>query len=198
MINESDCWLDEHGDALYSFALLHLRDTHQAEDAVQETLYAALRARERYNGSASVRTWLIGILKHKIVDEFRRQARDETVSDSEEEAWERAEAARVDEQFKGDGHWNHSFTDWGDPESYVSSSQFWELIERCIAVLSPRAARLFVLRDLWEMDADVVCSELSITQSNLWTSLHRARLGMRQCLENNGLGRQEGNSNALL
>ena len=187
-IGEAERWLEEHGSALYAFALLHLRDQHRAEDAVQETLLSALQARDRYTGSASIRTWLTGILKHKIADEFRRQARDVPASGSEEEAWERAEAARVDRQFSDDGRWGHSLSDWGDPESHVSGRQFWELIERCLAALSPRAARLFVLRDLWEMDADAVCTELSITPSNLWTSLHRARLGMRQCLEENGLG----------
>lgn len=186
-IEEAERWLEEHGNALYSFALLHLRDVQRAEDAVQDTLLAALQARERYSGSASVRTWLIGILKHKIVDAFRRQARDALIDGSEEEAWERAEAERVAHEFDGAGRWGHPLYEWGNPESHASRRQFWELIERCLAALSPRAARLFVLRDLWEMDADAVCKELSITPSNLWTGLHRARLGMRQCLEQQGL-----------
>ncbi|MEJ2344502.1 MAG: sigma-70 family RNA polymerase sigma factor [Gammaproteobacteria bacterium] len=187
-IEEAERWLEEHGNALYSFALVHLRDADRAEDAVQETLLAALQARGNYRGSASVRTWLIGILKHKIVDEFRRQARDPAVDGSEEVAWERAEAARVEHEFNDAGRWTHPLSEWGNPERHASGRQFWELIERCLAALSPRAARLFVLRDLWEMDADAVCKELSITPSNLWTSLHRARLGMRQCLAEEGLG----------
>jgi RNA polymerase sigma-70 factor (ECF subfamily) len=187
-IAEAERWLSEHGSALYSFALLHLRNPHQAEDAVQETLLAALQAHERYTGSASVRTWLTGILKHKIMDEFRRLSRDAPASGSDEDTWEHAEVERIDQEFADDGHWNHSLSDWGNPEQNVYSTQVWTLIERCINALSPRAARLFVLRDLWEMDADQVCEELSMTPSNLWTSLHRARLGMRQCLEQNGLG----------
>ena len=187
-IAEAERWLSEHGNALYAFALLHLRNPHQAEDAVQDTLLAALQAHERYTGSASVRTWLTGILKHKIIDEFRRQARNAPAADSEETSWEEVEAERVDQQFEEDGHWNHRLSDWGNPEKQVYSEQVWALIERCINALSPRAARLFVLRDLWEMDSDTVCQELEITPNNLWTGLHRARLGMRQCLEKNGLG----------
>ncbi len=187
-IEDAESWLDEHGNALYSFALLHLRDPHRAEDAVQETLLAALQARDRYTGTASVRTWLIGSLKHKIIDEFRRQTRDAPATASEETAWENADAMRVDSEFDGKGLWNHSLTDWGDPERHLFSEQFWALLERCLAALSPRIARLFVMRELWEMDSETVCKELSITPNNLWTTLHRARLGMRQCLKKNGLG----------
>jgi RNA polymerase sigma-70 factor (ECF subfamily) len=187
-IAAAETWLDEHGGALYSFALLHLRNAHQAEDAVQETLLAALQSKDRFSGSASVRTWLIGILKHKIMDEFRRQARLGPDSESEDAAWEQDEAQRVNDEFVANGHWSHRLSNWGNPEHSVANAQFWSLIERCLSALSPRSARLFVLRDLWEMDTDSVCQELAISQSNLWTSLHRARLGMRQCLEQNGLG----------
>jgi len=187
-IEEAETWLDEHGNALYSFALLHLRNAHQAEDAVQETLLAALQSHDRFSGSASVRTWLISILKHKIMDEFRRQARLIPDAESEDAAWEQDEAQRVNDEFAANGHWSHRLSNWGNPEHSAASAQFWLLIERCLSALSPRSARLFVLRDLWEMDTDSVCRELAITQSNLWTSLHRARLGMRQCLEQNGLG----------
>jgi len=187
-VAEAEGWLEEHGSALYAFALLHLRNPHQAEDAVQETLLAALQSHERYTGSASVRTWLTGILKHKIIDEFRRQARHAPETDSEDIAWEQDEALRVDAEFVANGHWSHRLSNWGNPEHSAVNAQFWTLIERCLSALSPRSARLFVLRDLWEMDTDTVCQELAITQSNLWTSLHRARMGMRQCLEQNGLG----------
>jgi RNA polymerase sigma-70 factor (ECF subfamily) len=187
-IAEAERWLSEHGNALYAFALLHLRNPHLAEDAVQETLLAALQAQARYTGSASVRTWLTGILKHKIIDEFRRAARETANTDSAEVNWEHAEAERVEQEFEADGHWNHALSDWGNPEKQAYSEQLWSLIERCLNTLSPRAARLFVLRDLWEMEAERVCQELAITPNNLWTGLHRARLGMRQCLEKNGMG----------
>ena len=182
--SEPEDWLEEHGSALYSFAYLHVRDMHRAEDLVQETLLAALKGRERFQGNASVRTWLTGILKHKIMDEFRRQSREAPTPDSPEEAWEAAEAKRVAESFNENGHWSHPPADWGDSEQDYTRDQFWSLIERCLAALSPRMARLFVLRELWEMETEEVCKELEITSTNLWTTLHRARLGMRQCLEN--------------
>ncbi len=87
-IDSPEQWLDAHGDALYRYALVRLRDAHKAEEAVQETLLAALQARERFSGGASVRTWLIGILKHKILDQFRREARELNLGDSQAQAAE--------------------------------------------------------------------------------------------------------------
>ncbi len=184
-ISEPERWLEEHGSALYSFAFLHVRDGHRAEDLVQETLLAALKARERFQGNASLRTWLTGILKHKIMDEFRRQSREAPTPDSPEDAWDAAEARRAAENFTDSGRWSQPLTNWGDSEQNFSRDQFWSLIEQCLAALSPRMARLFVLRELWEMETEEVCKEMAITPTNLWTTLHRARLGMRQCLEKN-------------
>jgi len=184
-ISEPERWLDEHGSALYSFALLHVYDSHRAEDLVQETLLAALKGRERYQGNASVRTWLTGILKHKIMDEFRRRSREAPAPGSDEAAWEAADAQRMADSFQSDGHWKEPLSDWGDAEQAFSRDQFWSLVEQCLAALSPRMARLFLLRELWGMETDEVCKELTITPTNLWTTLHRARLGMRQCLEKN-------------
>jgi len=184
-ISEPEIWLEEHGSALYSFAFLHVRDRHRAEDLVQETLLAALKAYEGFEGKASIRTWLTGILKHKIMDEFRRQSREEPAPNSEEGAWEAAEQQRLDESFTAQGHWSQPPADWGSPEQSVSDQQFWAIVERCLTALPSAMSRLFVLSELWEMDTKEVCKELAITPTNLWTTLHRARLGMRQCLERN-------------
>lgn len=186
--DEAQRWLEEHGSALYSFALLHLRDPDRAEDAVQETLLAALQALQRFAGNASIRTWLLGILKHKIVDEFRRQAREAPVSEPDGRSWETLEATRIEAEFAENGRWHHALTDWGDPEQVASSHELWSLVEQCLESLSPRMARLFMLRDVWEADTTVVCEELAMTPTNVWTSLHRARLAMRRCLERSGLG----------
>lgn len=182
---EPERWLDEHGSALYAFALLHVRDSQRAEDLVQETLLAAIQGCERFRGDASVRTWLTGILKHKIVDEFRRLSREAPGPDSAEAAWEAAEARRAAEDFTDDGRWREPPAEWGDPERDLSREQFWALVERCLNGLSPRLARLFVLRELWEMETEEVCKALAVTPANLWTMLHRARHGMRRCLERN-------------
>ncbi len=177
-------WLDQHGSALYAFAMLHLHDAHLAEDAVQETLLSALQAWERFRGDCSLRTWLTGILKHKILDEFRRQQR-EAPNDAYDLGT--AEDGIEDPDFAADGHWRERSADWGCPERCLAGERFWSVIERCIAALPPHTARLFVLRELWEMETELLCKELLISPSNLWTSLYRARLKMRRCLERNDI-----------
>ena len=178
-------WLDEHGSALYSFALLHVRDSHRAEDLVQETFISALKAKDKFQESSSIRTWLTGILKHKIMDEFRRQSRETPAPNDPDELLEIAEAKQTEDNFTEEGHWRQPLGKWGDGEQEFSRNQFWQFIESCLTSLSPKMSRLFILRELWEMDTDEVCKELSISPTNLWTTLHRARLGMRQCLEKN-------------
>lgn len=184
VLSSPDTWLDEHGGALYKYALLHTRDEHKAEEAVQETLLAALQARERYGGGASVRTWLIGILKHKIMDMFRHDAREVALDEPDELAGE----AALEDNFAPDGHWSLRLADWGDPERALEGSQFLAILQRCLEALPPRLARLFMLREVMEESTEIICKELAITPTNLWTMLHRGRLGLRQCLDRNWVG----------
>ena len=179
-------WLDEHGDALYRYALLQLRDQHKAEEMVQETLVAALQARERYKGGASVRTWLIGILKHKVLDQFRRESREVPLEEDVKES--EVEDDPSNTLFAEDGHWRNKLGDWGHPESALASDQFWDILQRCLELLPKKQARLFMLRELMEEETKKICKELDITPTNLWTMLYRARMGMRKCLDRNWVG----------
>jgi RNA polymerase sigma-70 factor (ECF subfamily) len=183
-LGSPDTWLDEHGAALYKYALVHTRDEHKAEEAVQETLLAALQARDRFSGGASARTWLIGILKHKIMDMFRHDAREVALDEPDEIEIE----TTLEDNFAPDGHWSMCLADWGDPVRGLESSQFLAILQRCLDALPPRLARLFMLREVMEEDTENICQELAITPTNLWTMLHRGRLGLRQCLEKNWVG----------
>jgi len=184
-ISEPEHWLEHHGSALYSFALLHVHDKHRAEDLVQETLLASLKAYENFQKDSSIRTWLIGILKHKIMDEFRRQSREDSFSTSDDDVTQLIEKQQVENTFSDTGNWASKIADWGNPEQDLFRKEFWFFIEHCTAGLSPKMSRLFILRDLWGLATEDVCKELDITPTNLWTTLHRARLSMRQCLEKN-------------
>jgi len=185
-LGSPDTWLDEHGAALYKYALVHTRDAYKAEEAVQETLLAALQARDRFSGSASVRTWLIGILKHKIMDMFRHEAREVQLEDPDDA--EEIDGNATDALFASDGHWRNRISDWGNPEELLERGQFMAILQRCLDALPPRLARLFMLREVMEENSENICQELAITPTNLWTMLYRARLGLRQCLDRNGVG----------
>lgn len=179
-----DKCLSEHGPFLYRYALMHLRDPHKAEDAVQETLLAALQARAGFSGGATERTWLFGILKHKIIDQFRRDAREIPLDEREAVADPDTE---IEDDFTEAGGWRNRPANWGSPEQMLESRQFWQILELCLKYLPERQARLFMLREVMENSTEEICQELSITSTNLWTMLHRARLVLRQCLETNGI-----------
>jgi RNA polymerase sigma-70 factor, TIGR02943 family len=173
-------WLADHGDYLYRVARRQLRSDALAEDAVQETLLAALSARERYSGDASPRTWLTGILKHKIVDLIRRSVREVEIPCDDDGADD------IDALFKADGHWAHDIREWKTPEKDAELAQLRQILLKCSDGLKPAMARVFALREIVGLETEEICKELAISSTNCWVLLHRARLFMRACLELNG------------
>jgi len=176
--------LDKHRPHLIKFAMGQLRNATYAEDVVQETLVAAVQGAERFAGQSSVRTWLIGILKHKITDHFRRQSREAPLPDLDEET----SLEDLDARFKPDGHFidnpaHVQGADWGDPEATLSQSRFFGVLEECMARLPPNTARAFNMREIMGMDTDEICKELGITATNAWVMLYRARMALRECLQ---------------
>ena len=162
--------LKDHTRLLYRFALKNVRDPALAEDLVQETFLAALAgAGNRFAGRSSVRTWLTGILKHKITDALRERARAPLSFD--EEALGAHEADRA--LLHGDA----------EPEAATMRRRFLEACQRHLDRMSARAAQAFVLTDVLGHDTDEVCAMLGITSSNLWTTLHRVRRSLRRQFE---------------
>ena len=184
MLSDTDTWLDRHGDALYRYALVRVRDSDIAEDMVQETLLAALRARDSYAGQASERTWLVAILKNKIIDHFRRAARETPMPDPPEPD------DTVEAFFEGEtpGHWTEAPATWGRPDTALEQTEFWRAFRDCLANLPERQARVFALTELDELSTPELCKALDITASNAWVLLHRARLRLRDCLERSWFG----------
>lgn len=177
-------WLTEHGDYLYRYALLKLRDEAAAEDMVQETLLAALSAWARFSGQSSVRTWLTGILKHKILDLFRARAKEPQYTPASDDPV--AELAAMEQAlFDATGHWISPPQNWADPEACLDQQRFWEAFMYCLEALAPLHARVFHLREMEGASTEDICKELDITSTNCWVVLHRARLGLQQCLETN-------------
>jgi RNA polymerase sigma-70 factor (ECF subfamily) len=173
-------WLAEHGDYLFRVARRQLRSDELAEDAVQETLLAALASRDRYSGSATPRTWLTAILKHKIVDLIRRQVRETEIPRNEDgdENWEAL--------FQADGHWAEPLPAWRDPQTEAELGELRRILNECADRLKPAMAQVFSLREVSGMETEEICKELGITPTNCWVLLHRARLFLRECLELNG------------
>ena len=175
----SDQDLQQYRPYLLRYALLQLRDSALAQDVVQETLLAAIEGRARFAGKSSAKTWLTGILKHKIIDAIRRRSREEPRFAGDDEA----ESDIADASFKSDGHWQQMPARWGNPEQALDNRQFWEIFELCSRLMPERTARVFMLREVMELTTEEICQELAITPTNLWVMLHRARLTLRECLE---------------
>jgi RNA polymerase sigma-70 factor, ECF subfamily len=167
--------------ALARVARRHVRNEAWAEDAVSETLMAALENPAAFAGRAQLQTWLVGILKHKLVDQVRRHSR-------EQSAWDDTEGDDTTDPFDD---WADTTPVWGvhnravsnDPQERLAQRQFMQQLERSLSTLPQQQSRAFVLRECLEIDTDEVCRELGITANNLSVMLHRARQRLRESLQ---------------
>lgn len=177
-LSDPDTWLDQYGNTLYRHALLRLNNSTLAEELVQETLLAALQARSGFAGKSSEKTWLVGILKHKIIDHLRRAAREQTVDcNSELEAL-------LSESFDEHGRWKIDVSAWSDPDKALESEQLRKVLEKCLSGLPERLSHLFILREIDGLNSSEICKVLNIsTTNNLWVMLSRMRMQLRQCLD---------------
>lgn len=167
------------------FARLHLRDDAMAEDAVQEAIEAALTGVQRFAAQAALKTWVFGILRHKIVDTIRHGRRWVALTTVIDDDGSTDEA--VDALFRANGHWqpaNRPAT-WPAPDDALASRQFWAVFAACLDKLPPNLARVFTMREMLGLETDEICSQLGMTANNCHVILHRARTRLRACLETN-------------
>ena len=175
--------LQAHRPYLMRIATLQLRDRDAAEDAVQETLLAAMEGLDRFAGKSSVKTWLTSILRFKIIDAIRRKVREPAISTLGDEA----DLDDLDGFFNFDNrdHWDAQPAEWRNPERDLEERQFMTMLDFCLEKLPPNTARVFMLREVMDLESDEICQELKISTTNLWVILYRARILLRQCVEQN-------------
>jgi RNA polymerase sigma-70 factor (ECF subfamily) len=182
-LNSPESWVDQYGDFLYHFAVSRVKDPSLAEDLVQETFLAALGARKNFQGRSAVRTWLIAILKHKIVDSIRKRVR-ESASDRVESIADAAAGDSADVEFTGKGGWRIRPARWAaNPLETYRQKEFMDVLYRCLGQLPQRLAKAFMLREIDGLSTEEICKELNISATNSWVMLYRARMWLRQCLE---------------
>ncbi len=170
-------WIDAYGDYLYRYAVSRLRDANAAEETVQETFLAGIRHHTQFQRKGSQRAWLLGILKRKIIDYVRARSRlDQATSDDGDSALENM-------LFDESGSWRDGAHKWAaEPASRLQGEELWKIVRECLAHVPANQADVFVLSVMDGMSSDEICSELSISQSNLWVRLHRARLQLANCV----------------
>lgn len=193
-VDDPDRWVAQHGDALLRYALLRVDDPSTAEDLVQETLLAAWRGRARFDHRSAFRTWLIGILKTRIADFYRRAGR-ERLTPLPPAAGRASSSPR---EFDRHGVLQRPAKPWPataireaasaapadcDPGRSAEAAEFWDVVARCTADMPGHLGRVFQMKTLRETQSDAICEQEGITAKNLSVRLHRARMLLRRCLE---------------
>ena len=188
-LSDPEHWVELHGDYLFKYALLRLRDAAAAEDAVQETFLAALKGGHAFQGRSAEKSWLVGILKNKIYDHFRRASR--TTSFTDLDFYSDEEGDRFVADGLGQGGWIHELgpRDWPDPGANLDHEVFWKAYADCAGRLPKKVAAVFNLREVDGLGSREICALLDISENNLWVMLHRARMALRRCLETNWFGK---------
>jgi len=172
------------------FARLQLGSDDEAEDAVQEALAGALKNARSFRGEAALRTWVIAILKNKVAD-ILRSRRKAPVSASQ--IMTDQDEGPLPAAFGRWGIWRNAArpAPWENPQAALNSRQFLTIFDACINRLPPQQGRVFLMREVVELETDEICAELGLSPTNVHVCLHRARLSLRACLERNWFGSGE-------
>jgi len=175
---DPEAWVAEYGDYLIRYAYIRLGDHATAEDAVQETFLAALKAMDRYDGRVPVKYWLRGILRHKVVDHIRKNARETKVEDFEKEE------ILGKFIFKAFGIPERTPDAWKfNPRRAYEQKEFWKVFYECMDGMKGAMRQAFALRELEGLSTEEICKELGVEPNHLWVILHRARNSLKRCLE---------------
>lgn len=172
-------WFRDHADGLYRYSLLRVGDKAKAEDIVQETFLAAFKSKDNYAGQSSVRGWLFGILKHKILDHFRLESRDQGVKQ------DYGAEEGIDQHF-GMFCWVKGFGPrfWSDdPHRALQDKQFLEVVQKCLRELPDRLRRVFILREMEELETREIQEIVGAKSGYVRVMLHRGRVLLRSCVE---------------
>ena len=172
--------------ALIRFAMLQLRNVSLADDVVQDALIAVLEKPDKFAGQSTLRTYVTGILKFKIIDALRASNRTRQFEPAEDQS----DDDLIDSLFAADGHAIEKPRNWGSPDATLEQKDFFRVMEICLEKLPAQTARLFLMREWLDFETEEICKEMQITASNAWVILYRARLRLRECLDLNWFGNQ--------
>jgi len=176
---DPETWVDRYGDYLYGYALSRIQDLPIAEDLVQETFLAALQSRKQFEGRSALKTWLTGILKHKIMDHFRKKMRESTADHP-------SSIENPDKFFDKKGQWQQAPAKWtANPHTLYEQQEFMKVLQNCLSELPGRLPIIFTLREMMGESTQKICQILDISATNCGVMLYRARIYLRQCLEIN-------------
>ncbi|MEO9572113.1 MAG: sigma-70 family RNA polymerase sigma factor [Polaribacter sp.] len=179
VILNTDKWIDNYADYMYNYAIVRVNNNDLAKDLVQDTFFAGLKSAKNFQGKSTERTWLVSILKRKIIDHYRK------INSKKGQA-------EVRMNFYDDGENEGSWLEERVPQSWdnqseksIENEELKLQLESCIDALPEKYAMVFRMKTIQEFETEEICKELDITASNLWVIIHRARTQLRKCMEDN-------------
>ena len=190
-LSHPEQWVDLYGNYLFSYAMMRLRDPSKAEDAVQETFLAALKGGRSFAGRSAEKSWLVGILKNKICDYYRKASRETSFTDMDFYSDEESDSFVTDGLLKDSWIQELGPREWSSPGASLDSEVFWRTFRDCSSKLPKNVATVFTLREVDGIESREICAMLNISENNLWVMLHRARMALRRCIEVNWFGKEE-------
>ena len=184
-------WVEQYGDDLFGFAAARVRNRAAAQDLVQETFLAGIKSGEDFAGRSSERSWLFGILRNKLTDYYRLQNREEAITDTEPPLPE--ERGAFGKGGLGKDGWVIKLAPqaWETPDETLISKEFQDVLRSCLSRLPHKVAQAFRLREIDDVSSEEICKDLGVSPNNLWVMLHRARMGLRRCLEVHWFGNKQ-------
>jgi RNA polymerase sigma-70 factor (TIGR02943 family) len=192
-IIQPEFWIDRYGDYLYSYALMRVNKEEAARDLVQDAFLSALNSASSFRGEASEKTWLVSILKRKIIDYYRKASNRLEVAADEQKLAVSYDHFFNDEEESREGHWKKSAnpSEW-NTDSRIENKEFLSVLNLCLGKLPEKWSAVFNLRLFQEEKPEIICKELNLSPSNYWVIMHRARLQLRDCLEKNWFNSKRG------
>jgi RNA polymerase sigma-70 factor (TIGR02943 family) len=184
-------WVSLYSDYLYNYAAYRVNNREEAKDLVQDTFLSALKAKDSFRHESNEKTWLVSVLKNKIIDYYRKKS-----TQSIQESLDKNQiASNYNHYFNEDGNHAGHWMDAAEPKrdynttyQQLENKEFYDILNRCLSVLPQKWAAIFRLKNMEDVETDNICKELNITPSNYWVMMHRAKLQLRQCMETNWLG----------
>ncbi len=172
-------WIEAYADYLFNYTITRVKDRETAQDLVQDTFVAGLKSMKNFKGEASERTWLVSILKRKIIDHYRK------INSKKGQAEVKINFNSGEDN---EGDWLEQRV--ADPydrtaEDRIENTELGSAIHDCLAKLPKKQAEVFKMKTMLGYETEAICNELGITASNLWVIVHRARTALASCLKEN-------------
>lgn len=173
-------WVAKYADYLYTYAIARLDDEDLAKDLVQETFLAALERLDSFEGRSAESTWLVAILKNKIIDVYRRKSRKAGTLHAEQEQQDFFDPET--------GHWTEAHAPQAlgmEDRDPLTNKELANILQRCMQKLPALWLSIFTMKHMEDLATDVICNDLKVTPSNFWVIIHRTKLNLRACLQRN-------------